>query len=139
MQESADVRIAQYESGTRTPKDKVIQSLAYALDVSPQTLDVPNIDNYEGLMHTLFALEDIYNLKIDKREGRVCLTLDHFDSKTSQTLLDMFRLWQKEAEKLHDGEITEEEYNKWRYTYPQIEVERTKVRRDASRTTKPEE
>lgn len=27
-------------------------------------LDVPHIDSYEGLMHTLFALEDIYGLKL---------------------------------------------------------------------------
>ena len=27
-----------------------------------QALDIPDIDSYIGLMHTLFALEDIYGL-----------------------------------------------------------------------------
>ena len=61
-EKSADVRIAQYESGTRSPKDNYIALLADTLGVSPLALSVPNIDSYDGLMHTLFALEDIYGL-----------------------------------------------------------------------------
>ena len=57
---SADVRLAQYETGTRKPKAELTSALAQALNVAPQALDVPDIDNYIGLMHTLFTLEDIY-------------------------------------------------------------------------------
>ena len=39
--ESADVRIAQYESGARVPKQNLIRLLAKALNVSPSTLAVP--------------------------------------------------------------------------------------------------
>ena len=28
-------------------------------------------------------------------------------------------LWQQEAEKLRNGEITKDEYDAWRYNYPQ--------------------
>ena len=59
-EKSADVRLAQYETGTRTPKADLINSLANALDVSPLALSVPDIDSYLGLMHTLFTLEDRY-------------------------------------------------------------------------------
>ena len=59
-EKSADIRMAQYESGTRSPKEEITEKLAQALDVSPKALDVPDIDSYVGLMHTLFALEDIY-------------------------------------------------------------------------------
>ena len=55
---TADIRMAQYESGTRTPKDDLTNNLANVLEVSPQALDLPNIDSEIGLMHTLFALED---------------------------------------------------------------------------------
>ena len=55
---SADVRLAQYETGTRKPKAELTAALAQALDVSPHALDVPDIDSYIGLMHTLFTLED---------------------------------------------------------------------------------
>ena len=61
---SADVRLAQYETGTRKPKAELTAALAQALDVSPHALDVPDIDSYIGLMHTLFTLEDLYGLTV---------------------------------------------------------------------------
>ena len=63
---TADIRMAQYESGSRTPKADLTEELAHVLGVSPLALNVPDIESYLGLMHTLFALEDIYGLKIDK-------------------------------------------------------------------------
>ena len=44
-EKTADVRMAQYESGTRTPKEKLTADIAYALDVSPQALNLPDIDS----------------------------------------------------------------------------------------------
>lgn len=43
--------------------------MATVLDVNPQALTVPDIRTYEGLMHTLFALEDMYGLKIKGIDG----------------------------------------------------------------------
>ena len=40
---SADVRLAQYETGTRKPKAELTAALAQALDVSPHALDVPDL------------------------------------------------------------------------------------------------
>ena len=62
-EKSADVRLAQYENGSRTPKADVTAALAKVLEVSPKALDVPDIDSYTGLMHTLFTLEDRYGLE----------------------------------------------------------------------------
>jgi len=42
-EKTADIRMAQYESGTRTPKVDVTGELAKALEVSPQALTVPDI------------------------------------------------------------------------------------------------
>lgn len=130
---TADVRIAQYESGTRTPKANITKSLAEVLDVVPPALDVPDIDSYIGLAHTLFALEDMYGIRIDKRNDEVCLTLDKYSSSSYRTLFDFFSAWQKEAEKLKAGEISREEYDAWRYTYPEIEAKRTREALDAMR------
>ena len=55
----ADVRIAQYEKGARSPKEKYLNALADIFEVSPHALAVPDIDSYVGLMHTLFTLEDL--------------------------------------------------------------------------------
>ena len=53
---SADVRLAQYESEDRTPKAALTAQLAEALDVSPKAIAVPDIDTMDGLMHTLFCV-----------------------------------------------------------------------------------
>jgi len=75
-EKSADVRLAQYETGTRKPKADLTNALAQVLDVSPQALDVPDIDSYIGLMHTLFTLEDIYGLTVSEADGEVCLKVN---------------------------------------------------------------
>lgn len=71
----ADVRIAQYEKGARSPKEKYLNALADIFEVSPHALAVPDIDSYVGLMHTLFTLEDLYGLHIDEIDGELCLRL----------------------------------------------------------------
>ena len=48
-QENADIRIAQYESGTRTPKHELLCRMAQALDITPSALAVPRIRNAEEL------------------------------------------------------------------------------------------
>ena len=72
----ADVRIAQYEKGARSPKEKYLNALAQIFEVSPHALNVPDIDTDIGLMHTLFTLEDTRGLKIGKLDGELCLRLD---------------------------------------------------------------
>ena len=135
-EKTADVRIAQYESGARTPKEKILVDIANALEVSPQALDLPDIDSYVGLTHTLFALEDLYGFKINNIDGELCLTLDKSKGMTYVSMYDIFHAWQKEAAKLKNCEITEDEYNAWRYNYPRIESERTKERLDTLRAEK---
>ena len=116
---SADVRLAQYETGSRKPKADLTAALAQALDVSPQALDVPDIDSQIGLMHTLFTLEDLYGLKITELDGEVCLHLDKGMGTNYITMFEMFSAWKEQAEKYKNGEITKEEYDHWRYNYPQ--------------------
>ena len=118
---SADILMAHYESGTRTPKAEITEKLAQALDVSPKAIDLPDIDSYIGLMHTFFALEDRYGIKIGEIDGELCLRLDKSKGNNYLNLFDMFISWQKEAAKLEAGEITKEEYERWRYRYPEFD------------------
>jgi len=132
-EKTADVRVAQYESGTRTPKENLVRDISNALEVSPRALDLPDIDSYVGLAHTLFALEDIYGIYIDEIDGELCLRLDKFKGITYLNMYDIFRAWQNEAEKLRNSEITKDDYDTWRYNYPRIEAERASAERDALR------
>ncbi len=119
---SADVRLAQYESGTRTPKSEIVSVLAQKLGVSPQALTVPDIDSYIGLMHTLFTLEDTYGLYIDESGEDVCLRVDKSKGKSAAELHKMLYTWLDIAKQCKDSSISKEEYDKWRYFYPEFDT-----------------
>lgn len=119
---SADVRLAQYETGSRKPKAELTAALAQALDVAPQALDIPDIDSHIGLMHTLFALEDIYGLTVSELDGEICLKVSKDKGKAAEELLQMLTAWQEQAVKLSAEEISREEYDQWRYNFPKFDT-----------------
>lgn len=123
-EKSADVRLAQYETGTRTPKADVTAALANVLDVSPAALSVPDIDTYIGLMHTLFTLEDRYGLKVCECDGEVHLRVNVHQGSSAFELSRSLAAWQEQAAKLEKGEITKEDYDRWRYRYPEYDTSR---------------
>ena len=121
-EKSADVRLAQYETGTRTPKADMTAALADTLDVSPQALAVPDIDSYIGLMHTLFTLEDRYGLEVCESDGEVHLRVNVRKNKDAAQLHEMLCAWRQAAAMLKSGEITQEEYDRWRYRSPEFDT-----------------
>lgn len=123
-EKSADVRLAQYETGTRTPKADMTAALANVLDVSPLALAVPDIDSYIGLMHTLFTLEDKCGIKVCECDGEVHLRVDVFKGKDAAELSKSLIAWREQAAKLEAGEITKEDYDRWRYHYPEFDTTR---------------
>ena len=131
-EKTADIRLAQYESGTRTPKAELTKEIAKTLDVSPAALDVPNIESYIGLMHTLFALEDLYGFKIDRLDGEICIRINRQNSSTFAKMTGLLEPWEEMAQKYRNGEISREEYDQWRYRYPRSEAERVKLNSKSS-------
>ena len=123
MGKTSDVRMAQYESEARVPKIDLVKQMSQIFGVNTHALTVPDIDNYNGLMHTLFTLEDLYGLKITELDGEVCLHLDKGMGANYITMFEMFTAWKEQAEKLKNGKISKEEYDNWRYNYPAINIE----------------
>ena len=116
----ADVRKKKKKKGARSPKEKYLNALADIFEVSPHALAVPDIDSHVGLMHTLFTLEDLYGLHIGEIDGELCLRLDKTKGTNYLSMFDMFHEWQEQSAKLESGEITKEEYDQWRYNYPNV-------------------
>ena len=79
---SADMRIAQYESGARTPKRELLCQLAAVLGVSPSRLAVPRIKSGEELCVLLAALEDECGMKF---------------SPQSETAKEIYQFYEKGA------------------------------------------
>ena len=117
-EKTAETRVGQYEIGARTPKDEMIKDIAEIFGVSPQAIKLPDLDNYNAVLHTLFAIEDIYGLTINMLDDEFCLTLNR-ENSSYFAMYDMLRAWNKVARKYRNGEITKEEYDSWRYNYPE--------------------
>lgn len=118
-EKTADVRMAQYESGSRTPKTDLVNALAEVLEVSPLALQVPDIDSSLGFIHTLFTVEDLYGVKVEKNENEVRLVFDGSKPNVDRSVFQMLTAWAEQAEKYRNGEITKEQYDSWRYTFPE--------------------
>ena len=73
-------------------------------------------------MHTLFTLEDNYGLKITEQDGELALQVDFRKNKDAARLHEMLWAWREQAAKLEAGEISQEEYDRWRYHYPEFDT-----------------
>ena len=114
-EKSADIRVAQYESGTRKPKEKILNSIAEVLEVSPAVLDVSNIDSDAGLINMFFALEDLYGFEIKKDDNGIYLSLSRRQQAKDTAISQLLSHWYDKYEKLKNGEISKKDYDQWRY------------------------
>ena len=121
---SAEVRINQYESGARTPRADMIQKLADVFHISPLALIDSDVYSGIGFMHTMFAIEDTYDLEVMRMGSDVVLRFKNANAemlnpgsgpRTEETCL---LEWAVEYMKWQNGEISKEEYDQWRYTFP---------------------
>jgi len=112
------VRISQYESDKKKPRENVIENLAYKLDVSPQAIDIPDIETYIGAIYTLFQLERSYGLKIDELDGQPILRFDKLLPHEQDTLYEYMQNWLEEAKNFREGKITQQQYEEWKYNFP---------------------
>ena len=115
---TCDVRVAQYESGDRVPKEEMLKKIAAIFGISPYALNIPNIRTWASRMHIFFAMEDKYGAEIKKIDDEYYFriektypehpTITGVRNAVLQEWVDMYSALQK-------GEISREEYDRWRY------------------------
>lgn len=110
-EKSAGVRVIQYEKGLRTPRKEYIEKFSEVLNVMPEAINVPTINDSTGLMHLLFALEEFFDLRITELDNKVCLT---FGKEVVEPLLSE---WYEKNKSFQNGDISENEYKDWQYNY----------------------
>ena len=108
-EKSADSRVAQYENGRREPKMDILEQIAEILDVSTLALDCPKINNEKEVMHTLFAIEDLYGLSVFFENERVCLKLERCENYNGIEMQLYLTQWMMKMNELRVGKITQEE------------------------------
>jgi len=92
----------------------VLNVIADVLDVSPLALSVPEIEDDLVLLHTLFALEDLYGLKLSF-DGTTMYAQLVVQAKKDEPLYPKLYFWQVMKRRVVSGEIAKQEYDDWRY------------------------
>lgn len=116
---TADVRMAQYESSTRVPKQAVIVKIAEALSVNPDYLMAPAIDKTEDIIHALIYLDELNQLKMEAEDYTTPEGVELKRIKLSLTYLDNYlEEWYKKKNALENKEITQDEYYEWKVNWP---------------------
>lgn len=116
---AGEVRMTQYERERRSPKRGLVKKMAAVLDINPQALTVPDIRTNEGLMHTLFTLEDVYGLRIKQVDGKDVLYFDGTRSILGANMNVRLSKWREMSDFHELGELSKDNYDAWRYTYPE--------------------
>ena len=117
-EKTADIRVSQYESGTRFPKEDTIKRMADILEVSSGVFSVPHIDNVNDVIQILFALEDMCGLRANFVGEQFCLSIEGlFNIVNNNELLKFFKSWKFQYDALAFGGISKDQYDNWRYNY----------------------
>ena len=114
---SADVRVAQYESNVRKPKEDLIRKMAEVLDVNYMSIYETPLMDAEDVMFTLFELDERYPISIEDcqtADGRTRRTINY----NSQLIDSFLREWQLRKKDLADGKISKAEYMEWKLNWP---------------------
>lgn len=117
---TADVRIAQYESGTRVPKEKIVFAIAQTLKVNPNYLMAPALSNSQEIIHTLFYLDE-YN-SIDMEAEEIIKENGESGNRIKLHLMGLDHLleeWYEKKKALESGRISQEEYYEWKLNWPE--------------------
>lgn len=119
-EKTADVRVAQYESNTRTPKEDLLKKMADVLDVNYHSLYEPSLYAAEDVMYTLFELDEHYGITVHEVADEEYPEKKHYAFQIKSNLLDDFMMeWQQRKKDLADGIISKAEYTEWKLNWPQ--------------------
>ena len=109
MLNSSDVRIRQYELGSRKPKEKILKDISDALEINHEYLSNPTYPySKKDIIAILFKAEDIISISLTNNNGIVFK-----DAEMCKMISD----WKVIQEKLNNGEISLLEYDLWKATY----------------------
>ena len=133
---TADVRIRQYESNKKVPREKALKTLCYALEIEEHALFDADLLPNNAMYHALFDIEDFHGLHPVQIDGRYYLEFsghvmignrelspfenDEFLKKWAAKREECFPSSEDDAPE-EDEETKREkrkQYDLWRYGYP---------------------
>jgi uncharacterized surface anchored protein/transcriptional regulator with XRE-family HTH domain len=111
-EESAGPRMAQYETGKRNPKEKMLNKIAEVLEADPRNIAIPIGYKEEDMIYSLLVLEDYFpEMKLERNSKTGDVAINFHNKK----LNDFLFAWGVIRGKRAKGLISDEEYLNWKY------------------------
>lgn len=119
---TADVRIRQYESGTKIPRDDIRQKIAEVLGVDISALSDIAIQSNEDVMQVLFYLSEILDINVEKTDDKFYLSFAT-DCSDREQLMSYLNVWYSQKKNLQNtangtSEDSVREYKLWESRFP---------------------
>ena len=105
---NAEIRVAQYESNVRFPREEMTERIAQILNVSKYAISKPNLENELATIHVLMKIDLMYGLNLSKFGNNMCFSFSEF----STDLRAYSELWYSLQQLLLGGII---DYNEYRF------------------------
>ena len=110
---TADVRIAQYEANTRTPNPELIRKMARIFFVSRHALEKPSLTSEIATVHTIYKMDSIYGLNVARDGNDYYISLPKNHTQFHGAIAALYNI----REQLLKGEISQNEYQFIKYAY----------------------
>jgi len=117
---TSDVRIRQYESDSRVPKEETLKTIAKALKVNYRLIFDLEIKTSSDILFTFFELEQDNKIAIKSLDetGNITLSFDN-----DEGIGQLFKEWKIKKEEFDTGVIPEEDYLTWK-----MDVDKNRLR-----------
>ena len=117
---TADVRINQYEAGLRKPKEEILTRIADALEVNYRSLYEPTFYTAEDIMYTLFEMDEHFNIRLHEVPDENFSSRKHYAIQIRYPVAESFlQEWDLRKKELAAGIISKSEYTEWKLNWPQ--------------------
>ena len=108
----ADTRIAQYETGVRTPKASLIKQMAEVLQVNPKSITGATGHAPDDVIQFLFDLEEEgYDIEICKCKDEIIVKIKH------PLLNNPLEQWKMMRAQLRADKLSKKEYQTWKFEW----------------------
>lgn len=104
--DTADVRIAQYEAGIRKPKPEMTDKMARLLNVSKYAISPLSLNSESAASHTLMKMDSIYGLNMVKLGDEIFISFPWYCKDLRECTEYLYLLKQL----LQNGEISYADY-----------------------------
>ena len=103
---TADVRIAQYEGGTRKPNNETISKICEILGISEYAIRPPSFENELSVVHIMMHIDTLRGLEMKEESGEIFMSFPKDCKALRHYMHQLYRL----KELLDKEQITYETY-----------------------------